>query len=69
MTPCPSCGAENPSFAWKCARCGVALERRGDLDTQRDNLVKDIALGVFVGMVAFSMFAGIVWVVVMLVVG
>lgn len=61
MIACPECGAENPSFAWTCAKCGIKLERPVSEGARRDNLVMDVAMGVFLGMVAFSIFGGLVW--------
>ena len=58
MTACPECGAENPSFVRSCTRCGINLERLVPEEARRDNLV----MGVFLGMVAFSVFGGLIWV-------
>lgn len=61
MAACPHCGAENLSFARVCARCGINLERPVPEEARRDNLVMDIVTGVFLGMVAFSIFGGLIW--------
>jgi len=61
MSACPSCGSENPDDSVFCAKCGTRLATGGE--TPRPTSVNsfDIAFGVFLGLVMFSVFASLVW--------
>lgn len=59
-TACPNCGALNPAFAWRCARCNQLLEGN-HIARERPLTVSDIALGVFIGMTAYSVVGAIIW--------
>lgn len=63
MRPCPNCGATNPAFAFRCARCNqpFSMPTASTTDTPRPLTVSDIAIGVFLGMVAFSLFSALIW--------
>lgn len=63
---CPTCGTQNPAFAWKCAKCGTTLHQdtttfASGANSSHQLGVMDIALGVFLGMLAFSLVSGFVW--------
>lgn len=63
MEACPSCGAENPVGTWRCASCGKLLPASSSaapIPNQSRSLVNEIALGVFVGLMAWSIVSGIV---------
>lgn len=57
---CPSCGAEVNGEWHRCPRCGRKL-REDPPRAQGSITVSDIALGVFLGMVAFSAFSALIW--------
>jgi len=60
---CPNCGAQNPAFAWRCARCNQQLGP-SSASTSREAgglTVSDVALGVFIGMLAYSVVGAVIW--------
>lgn len=57
---CPECGAQVNGDWYRCPRCGRQL--REDVPRgQRPLTVSDIALGVFIGMMAYSVVGAVIW--------
>lgn len=57
---CPNCGTEIDGEWYRCPRCGRQLRDDSPRITGQVT-VSDIALGVFLGMVAFSAFSALIW--------